>query len=133
MEYFGIKDLSDIILEVENPGHLGDDPIQFACHKVILAEASTTFKNIVCKGDLKVGLYLGFGWAAPRDKLQYCCIFIIFVDGCNAPSSCHTKIATLLCFTLAEKVSKTIPVKNYIFGMSVLRFLCRVPFSTKIS
>ena len=58
MEYFGIKELSDIILEVENHDESLCNPIQFACHKVILAEASTTFKNIVCKEDLKVGLYL---------------------------------------------------------------------------
>ena len=58
MEYFGIKEFSDVILEVENPDESGDDPIQFACHKVILAAASITFKNIFCKGEFKVGLYL---------------------------------------------------------------------------
>ena len=70
MEYFGIKEFSDVILEVENPDESGDDPIQFACHKVILAAASITFKNIFCKGEFKVGLYLAHAGLFINDVTQ---------------------------------------------------------------
>ena len=53
---FGIKEFSDVILEVEGAHALGSGA-RFNCHKVILAAASKTFKELFCSEELKV-LYM---------------------------------------------------------------------------